>query len=85
MYQCLVLIFAGFVNLSERMLGDHLVGGNYSDPNEETRKESKAVPATNANPERDFGMLDRLMMLKPKALEIIYEGIIMFTRNNTSK
>ena len=29
-------------------------------------------------------MLDRLMKLKPKALEIVYEGMIMFTCNNTS-
>ena len=28
-------------------------------------------------------MLDRLMKLKPKALDIVYEGIIMFTANNT--
>ena len=25
------------------------------------------------------------MKLKPKAVQIIYEGMIMFTRNNTSK
>ena len=83
--QCLSLIFAGFVTVSERMLEDHLIGGKYSEPNEELRRESMGVPTTNANPERDFGILDRLMKLKPKALDIIYEGMIMFTRNNTSK
>ena len=83
--QCLSLIFAGFVTVSERMLEDHLIGGKYSEPNEELRRESMGVPTTNANPERDFGILDRLMKLKPKALDIIYEGMIMFTRNNTCK
>ena len=29
-------------------------------------------------------MLDRLMKFKSKALEIVYEGMIMFTCNNTS-
>ena len=83
--QCLSLIFAGFVTVSERMLEDHLVDGKYYEPNEELRQESMGVSTTNANPERDFGILDRLMKLKPKAVHIIYEGMIMFTRNNTSK
>ena len=83
--QCLSLIFAGFVTVSERMLEDHFIGGKYSEPNDELRRESMGVPTTNANQERDFEILDRLMKLKPKALDIIYEGMIMFTRNNTSK
>ena len=83
--QCLSLIFAGFVTVSERMLEDHLIGGKYSEPNEELGRESMGVPTTNANPERDFGIWDRLMKLKPKALDIIYERMIMFTRSNTSK
>ena len=32
--QCLSLIFAGFVTVSERMLEDHLVDGKYYEPNE---------------------------------------------------
>ena len=46
--------------------------------------EASNVLATNADSERDFAMLDRLMKLKPKALDIVYEGIIMFDRNKTS-
>ena len=80
--QCPELLFVGFVSVTEKMLSDHLVDGKYADPNEDLRRESKAVPVTNANPERDFGMLDRLMKLKPKVLEIVYKGMIMFTRNN---
>ena len=82
--QCPELLFVGFVSVTEKMLSDHLVDGKYADPNEDLRRESKAVPVTNANPERDFGMLDRLMKFKSKALEIVYEGMIMFTCNNTS-
>ena len=52
--QCLSLIFAGFVSVSERMLEDHLVDGKYYEPNEELRQENMGVPTTNANPERDF-------------------------------
>ena len=81
--QCFELLFGGFVSVTERMLSDHLVDGKYADP-DDLRRESKAVPTTNANPERDFGMLDRLMKLKRNPLEIVYEGMIMFTRNNTS-
>ena len=83
--QCLWLIFAGFVSVSERMLEDHLIGGKYSEPNDDLRRESMGAPRNNSNPERDFGILDRLKKLKPKALDITYEGMIMFTRNNTRK
>ena len=80
--QCFELLFGGFVSVTERMLSDYLVDGKYVDP-DDLRRESKAVPTTNANPEKDFLMLDRLMNLKPNPLEIVYEGMIMFTRNNT--
>ena len=79
--QCLELLV---VLVTERMLSDHLVDGKYADADEYLCRESKAVPTTNVNPERYFGMLDRLIKLKPKALEIVYKGIIMFTCNNTS-
>ena len=81
--QCLELIFGGFGSISKKMLEDHLHGGKYAAPDQNLCQESASVPTTNANPEQDFGMLDRLMKLKPKALEIVYEGIIMFTSNNT--
>ena len=77
--QCLELIFGGFVSVTERMLQDHIAGGKYATPNEELRKESVAVPITNANPEHGFGILDRLMKVKPKALDLVYERMMMFT------
>ena len=35
--------------------------------------------------EQDFRLLDRLMEVKPKALESVYESIIIFTRNKTGE
>ena len=82
--QCLEIIFGGFVVVSKRMLADHLKGGKLELNSERLSHEASNVLATNADSERDFGMLDRLMKLKPKALDIVYEGIIMFNRNKTS-
>ena len=83
--QCLELIFGGFASVTKRMLQDHIAGGKYATPDEDLQRDSIAVPTTNASRERDFGILDRLMKVKPKALDLVYEGMIMFTRNNTSK
>ena len=83
--ECLEIIFSGFVVVSRRMLHDHLKGGKYSAITPELEKEAVTVSTTNADPERDFGMLDRLMRAKPKALDLVYEGVIMFRKNKTAK
>ena len=70
-----------YLSLKE-MLQDHIAGGKHATPDEDLRRESIAVPTTNTNPEHDF---DRLMKVKAKALDLVYEGIIMLTQNNTSK
>ena len=49
------------------------------------REETKSVARTNIDPKRDFGMLDCLMKLKTKALDLAYEGNIMYVRNKTSE
>ena len=51
----------------------------------ELEKEAMTVSTRNADPERDFGMLDRLMRVKPKALDLVYEGVIMSRKNKTAK
>ncbi|XP_066920601.1 putative leucine-rich repeat-containing protein DDB_G0290503 [Clytia hemisphaerica] len=79
----LEMIFASFTVVSKRMLEDHLVGGKYDNPSEETSQEAVAVPTSNALNERTFGMLDYLKRAKPKALDMVYEGIIMFNLNKT--
>ena len=48
-------------------------------------KETQSVDTTNVEAERDFGILDRLTKLKPKAQDIVHESIIMFTRNKTGE
>ena len=58
-------------------------GGKYDSPTEELIQQCKSVPTTNAEAERDFGMLDRLKKLKPKALDLTIEGIIMCQQNKT--
>ena len=51
----------------------------------ELEKEAVTVSTTNANPERDFGMLNRLMRVKPKALDLVYEEVIMFLKNKPAE
>ena len=83
--QCLEIIFGGFEVVTERMLFDHTENGKYGTEDMQLREETKSVATTNIDPERDFGMLDRLMKLKPKALDLAYEGNIMYVRNKTSE
>ena len=80
----LELIFTGFVSVSKRMLFDH-VEGEFKNPSESVISESQSVPTTNVAAERDFGMLDRLMKLKPKALDLSIEAIVMFNTNKTKQ
>ncbi|CAB3978959.1 Hypothetical predicted protein [Paramuricea clavata] len=81
--QVLELIFGSFVVVTKRMLSDHLEGGKYDKPNAEMQDECKNAPKTNVVPERDFGMLDRLIAQKPNATTLVFEGILMFTKNGS--
>ena len=81
--QVLELIFGSFVVVTKRMLTDHLEGGKYDKPDAELEHECKNAPKTNVVPERDFGMLDRLLAQKPNATTLVVEGIVMFTKNDT--
>ena len=82
--QCLEIIFGGFVVVSRRMLHSHLKEGVFSTITEELKKEASSVSTTNAAAERDFAMLDRLKRSKPRALDIVYEGMTMFSLNKTN-
>jgi hypothetical protein len=81
--QVLELIFGSFVVVTKRMLTDHLEGGKYDKPDVEMQDECKNAPKTNVVPERDFGMLDRLLAQKPNATTLVFEGILMSTKNDT--
>ncbi|XP_072177862.1 uncharacterized protein [Diadema setosum] len=83
--QILELVFLTFCQVTESMLMDHLGSGKYAEMGEERKRETESVPKTNVGVERDFGMLDRLMRLKPSASMLVYEGIIMGVKNKTSE
>ena len=51
------------------MLKDHLKDGKDDKPGQEVIQQSKSTPTTNAEAEGDFGTLDQLKKLKPKALD----------------
>jgi hypothetical protein len=81
--QVLELIFGSFVVVTKRMLTDHLEGGMYDQPDVEMQDECKNASKTNFVPEQDFGMVDRLLAQKPNATTLVFEGILMFTKNDT--
>jgi hypothetical protein len=65
------------------MLTDHLGSGKYDKPDVEMQDECKNAPKTNVVPERDLGILDCLLAQKPNATTLVFEGILMFTKNDT--
>ena len=74
--------------VARRMLFDHLDDGKYGQANNfycDIWSQIKSVATTNVESDRDFGMLDRLMKLKPKALDLAYEGNILCIRNKTNE
>ena len=74
----LELIFVALVVKTKRMLAEHLKGGKYGVSGQP--EDSLSVVKTNVGPERYFGMLDRLMVEKPRATSIVLEGIVMFNK-----
>ena len=70
------------------MLDDHLDDGKYGQANNldcDIRSQTKSVATTDVESERDFGMFNRLMKLKPKALDLAYEGNILYIRNKANE
>ena len=86
--QCLEIVFGGLKMVTRHMLHDHLDDGKYGQANNldcDIWSQTKSVATTNVESERDFRMLDRLMKLKPKALDLEYEGNILYIRNKTNE
>ncbi|XP_071501590.1 uncharacterized protein [Diadema antillarum] len=83
--QVLELVFLTFCQVTENMLQDHLGSGKHAKMGEEQVRATQSVPRTNVGVERDFGMLDRLIHLKPSASMLVYESIIMGVKNKTSE
>ena len=70
------------------MLDDHLDEGKFGQAHHLDCKiwyHTKSLANTIAESKQDFGMLDRLVKLKPKALDLAYEGNIHCTRNKKNE
>ena len=79
--QILELVFEGLAVVMKRLLYDHLEGGKYHGKEEDYQAEPKNVPTTNAQSERDFGMLDGTMKTMPRATGLAVEGLVMCRTN----
>lgn len=83
--ELLQLIFKSFSLTLQRLLVDHLPGGEFHGVTDPTiLSETKSVPKTNVSPERDFAILDRLMSQKPNATYIALESLLLYSHNKTS-
>ena len=71
--------------LLERMVPDQLPGGKYFACTEELRKETKSTIAHNKLPEFVFGVLDRLVRVRPNASILTNEAFLMFSFNKTGE
>ena len=82
--EALQIIFNSWIILFERQAQDQLPGGKYASPSSEQLAQAVNVPATNMASERDFGVLDLLLHLKPAARLISHEALVMWTNNKTT-
>ena len=83
--EILCMLFSAFSSLLERLVSDHLPGGQYDASSETLIEETKSVPKTNTVSERDFAQLDRLLREKPNASILSLEAMILFSNNKTAK
>ena len=85
--QAMEIFFSGLAVVIRLMLHDHVGDGKFANGRNDQQlvKETQSVDTTNVEAERDCELLDRLTKLKPKALDIVHESIIMFTRNKTGE
>jgi hypothetical protein len=82
--ELLELLFKSFSATVQRLLVDHLPGGDfYAVEDTIVIEETKSVPTTNVNPERDFAALDRLLSQKPNATQIALESLLLYSHNQT--
>ena len=84
--EALQLIFKSLASTTQRLVIDHLPGGQYhsvSDP--QIALEVASVPTTNVAPERDFSILDRLLSQKPNASYIALESLLLYSQNQTTQ
>ena len=63
----------GTFTVVSRMLYGHLKGGKYSLIISGLEREAMSARRTNGNTEQHFRMLDGLMWVKPKGLDLLYK------------
>ena len=83
--QQLQTLFHTLALTTEKMLSDHLDGGQWDKPSDELKKKSVSTAKTNTISERDFAKLDRLLREKPHASHMCLEAHILFSNNKTAK
>ena len=71
--------------LLERLLADHLPGGQFAVMTDEKRQCTESVVKHNKVAEEMFAQLDRLLRLKPNATITTHEAQIMYAKNATSE
>ena len=82
--EALEIIFNSWIILFERKAQDPLLGGKYASLSSEQLAQAVNVPATNMASERDFGVFDLLLHLRPAARLISHEALVMWTNNKTT-
>ena len=82
--QCLRLLCCTFSVLIGNQLCDQLEGGKFFMPSAQVMEETKFVPKTNLDSERDFAQLDRQLSSKPNISVVSLSGLICFKNNQTS-
>ena len=82
--EALEIIFNSWMILFERQAQYQLRGGKYATPSPELLAQAANVPATNMASERDFGVFDLLLHLKPAARLISHEALVLWTNNKTT-
>lgn len=79
--EALEIIFNSWIILFERQAQDQLPGRKYASPSPELLAQAANVPATDMASERDFGVFDLLLHLKPAASLIYHEALVLWTNN----
>lgn len=76
-------IFAAWHTLIIKAVGEHLIGGKFSNFDETLSCQATSAPRHNKFPERVFSMLDALTRFRPIASTLCNECYIMFSLNKT--
>ena len=86
--QCSEIVFGKLKMIKRQMLDNNSEKGKYGQPNNldcNILTQTKTLATTTAECKQDFRMLERLMRLKPKTLDLAYDGNILYIKNKTNE